>query len=93
MKTVVIAGGAGFIRSHLVDRVLKNGDKVIVIDDLSTGSRDNISDAKRLHPDRISFHELDICSTECSELIKSEAGHPSYFSGTMECKGFDEKSS
>ena len=70
MKTVVIAGGAGFIGSHLVDRVLKNGDKVIVIDDLSTGSRDNISDAKRLHPDRISFHELDICSTECSELIK-----------------------
>ena len=67
MKTVVIAGGAGFIGSHLVDRVLKNGDKVIVIDDLSTGSRDNISDAKRLHPDRISFHELDLSLIHISE--------------------------
>lgn len=71
MKTVVITGGAGFIGSHLVDRVLKAGDKVIVIDNLSTGSRENISEAERMYPDRISFHELDICSVECSELIKA----------------------
>jgi len=70
MNTVVIAGGAGFIGSHLVDRVLEAGDKVIVIDDLSTGSRENIVQAEKSYPDRISFHELDICSTECSELIK-----------------------
>lgn len=71
MKTVVIAGGAGFIGSHLVDRVLKAGDKVVVVDDLSTGSRENISEAERMYPDRITFHELDICSVECSELIKA----------------------
>ena len=71
MKTVVVAGGAGFIGSHLVDRVLEAGDKVVVIDDLSTGSRDNISNAEKAYPDRISFHELDICTVECSELIKS----------------------
>lgn len=71
MKTVAIAGGAGFIGSHLVDRVLEAGDKVVVIDDLSTGSRDNISNAEKTYSDRISFHELDICSVECADLIKN----------------------
>ncbi len=70
MKTVVVAGGAGFIGSHLVDRLLQAGDKVIVIDDLSTGTKDNLADALNTHPDRISIHELDICSIECSNLIK-----------------------
>lgn len=70
MKTVIIAGGAGFIGSHLVDRVLKAGDRAVVIDDLSTGSRKNILHAEKAYPDRISFYELDICSPECSDLIK-----------------------
>lgn len=39
----LITGGAGFIGSHLCDRLLKRGDGVIVLDDLSTGRMDNIS--------------------------------------------------
>lgn len=39
---VLITGGAGFIGSHLADRLIANGDEVYVIDDLSTGSLDNI---------------------------------------------------
>ena len=39
---VLITGGAGFIGSHLAEALLKRGDSVIVVDDLSTGSLDNI---------------------------------------------------
>jgi UDP-glucose 4-epimerase len=39
---VLITGGAGFIGAHLVERLLKDGKSVVVIDDLSTGSRDNL---------------------------------------------------
>jgi UDP-glucose 4-epimerase len=40
---ILITGGAGFIGSHLVDRCLADGHQVIVVDDFSTGSRDNLS--------------------------------------------------
>jgi UDP-glucose 4-epimerase len=46
---VLITGGAGFIGSHLADACLLRGDQVYVIDDLSTGSIDNIEYLKR-HP-------------------------------------------
>lgn len=39
---VLITGGAGFIGSHLADRLLKQGDEVLVIDNYSTGRRDNL---------------------------------------------------
>lgn len=39
---VLITGGAGFIGSHLAEACLKKGDEVYIIDDFSTGSRDNI---------------------------------------------------
>jgi len=46
---VLITGGAGFIGSHLSDAYLERGDEVYIIDDLSTGSIDNISHLKK-HP-------------------------------------------
>lgn len=39
---VFITGGAGFIGSHLATRLLDRGDQVLVLDDLSTGSMENI---------------------------------------------------
>ena len=39
---VFITGGAGFIGSHLTERLLARGDKVLILDDLSTGQMDNI---------------------------------------------------
>ncbi len=42
MTRFLITGGAGFIGSHLVDRITANGDSVIVLDDLSTGRHDNL---------------------------------------------------
>jgi UDP-glucose 4-epimerase len=49
----IVTGGAGFIGSHLADSLLSRGDEVHVIDDLSSGSRENAASAAELH-------ELDI---------------------------------
>lgn len=42
-KTVLVTGGAGFIGSHVVDRLVNKGYSVKILDDLSTGSLENIS--------------------------------------------------
>jgi nucleoside-diphosphate-sugar epimerase len=49
---ILITGGAGFIGSHLAEESLKRGDEVYIIDDLSTGSMENIGQIKGLS----SFH-------------------------------------
>ena len=42
-RKVLITGGAGFIGSHLAEALVARGDRVVVIDNLSTGSRDNLA--------------------------------------------------
>ncbi len=49
----IVTGGAGFIGSHLVDALLARGDEVHAVDNLATGSQDNVAAAAELH-------ELDI---------------------------------
>ncbi len=56
MKALV-TGGAGFIGSHLVDALVQRGDDVVVIDDLSTGRRENLDQAAAQGADLV---ELDI---------------------------------
>src|SRR5687768_3662992 len=41
----LVTGGAGFIGSHLVDALVARGDDVVVIDDLSSGRRENLAEA------------------------------------------------
>ena len=43
MFTVLVTGGAGFIVSHLAEALLQRGDRVLVLDDLSSGSVKNIA--------------------------------------------------
>lgn len=50
---ILVTGGAGFIGSHLVDRLIKESHKVVVIDNLSTGKKEN------LNP-KADFYNLDI---------------------------------
>ncbi|MAH65087.1 MAG: nucleoside-diphosphate sugar epimerase [Phycisphaerae bacterium] len=55
--TILVTGGAGFIGSHLVDHLLADGARVVVVDDLSTGSRENLAGAIRSGGDRFVFRE------------------------------------
>jgi UDP-glucose 4-epimerase len=64
MKPMLVTGGAGFIGSHLVERLLHAGKAVVVIDDLSTGSLDNLA-AVKTHP-RLRFIQSKISA--CAEL-------------------------
>ncbi len=66
----LVTGGAGFIGSTLVDRLLAEDHTVDVIDDLSTGSLANLADARALGGGRLTVHQLDIRSAECVELIE-----------------------
>ena len=65
MKTLV-TGGAGFIGSHVVDALLSAGHAVAVLDDLSSGSRENL-------PAGVPLHEVDIRDTAAvAEVFASE---------------------
>jgi UDP-glucose 4-epimerase len=63
---ILITGGAGFIGSHLAEALLENGEEVYIIDDLSTGSIDNINLLKEKYPENahLFFYEQSILDHE-----------------------------
>lgn len=72
---VLITGGAGFIGSHLAERLLADGKSVVVLDDLSTGSRDNLRQALE-HPH---FRFVESRISTCGELADLVAGAESIY--------------
>lgn len=67
-----ITGAAGFIGSTLVDRLLSDGHQVVGIDNLTTGSLDNLTVAReveRLHPDRFTFAKVDVQAPELAGIV------------------------
>ncbi len=68
MKRMLVTGGAGFIGSALVDRLLAEGHEVDVVDDLSSGSLANLSDA-RASGGAFRFHHVDVCDPSLGEVI------------------------
>jgi len=65
-NTVLVTGGAGFIGSHISDAMIAAGRRVLVVDDLSGGRKENVPDAAELHV-------LDIRSEDAAALIESES--------------------
>jgi UDP-glucose 4-epimerase len=67
----IVTGGAGFIGSHLVDALLDRGDRVIVVDDMSTGFQDNLAGA--LRSDRCKLLVADIAHVTPEDLGLTES--------------------
>lgn len=62
---VLVTGGAGFIGSHVVDRMVQEGHEVVVVDNLSTGKKKNINREAR-------FYKLDILSPKVEKVFRKE---------------------
>ena len=62
MPKALVTGGAGFIGSHVADLFLEKGYQVDIVDDLSSGKRQNI-------PENTQFYEIGVNSTEFAELV------------------------
>jgi UDP-glucose 4-epimerase len=62
---VLVTGGAGFIGSHVVDALIKQGYQVAMVDNLSTGRLENINPAA-------TFYQVDICSPELEKIFEKE---------------------
>jgi len=65
----LVTGGAGFIGSNLVDRLLADGHDVDVVDDLSSGALANLAEARAQRSHRMTFQRLDVRSAAVTELI------------------------
>ena len=64
---ILVTGGAGFIASHLVDRLIEEGHYVIVVDNLSAGRKENVNP-------KASFYKVDICDSVALEDVFKKEG-------------------
>ena len=90
-RRIVVAGGAGFLGSHLCDRLIERGDHVVCMDDLSTGSKENV--AHLLHHERFTLivtnvsEKVDLGDTDRVDAVcnlASPASPPAYLARPLD---------
>ena len=64
-KKVLVTGGAGFIGSHTVDALISQGAKVVVVDNLSTGRKENLNPQAK-------FYEINIADPKIENILEKE---------------------
>jgi UDP-glucose 4-epimerase len=62
-RTVCVTGGAGFIGSHVAEALVRAGHQVLIVDDLSSGRKENV-------PEGAELHQLDIRSAGAAALVE-----------------------
>ncbi len=72
---VLVTGGAGFIGSHPVGRLVERGDSVVVLDDLNTGRRENVHPSAQLIVGSVADEALAREAVDSCELVFHEAAH------------------
>ena len=82
MKNILVTGGAGFIGSHLVERLVKDGCNVIVIDDFSTGRDYNLKDVRE---------KITIVKGDITDLNKLETNIDIIFHQAAKLEIFDSE--
>lgn len=72
MQSVLVTGGAGFLGSHLCERLLDDGYRVVAVDDLYTGSRENV--ASLVGNPNFLFVESDVCELKPDAQMFADLG-------------------
>ena len=64
-RKILVTGGAGFIGSHTVDALLQDGARVVIVDELSTGRRDNLNPNAK-------FYQINVADEGLEKILESE---------------------
>lgn len=72
MRTILVAGGAGYIGSHTCVELLQAGYDVVVVDNLSNSSQESLNRVKKITGKSVKFYEADVADKEAMDKIFNE---------------------